>query len=652
MIGMLTDTMPMSPSLPRTRQSPARACSAMDRVLRFCPTPILVLDPDGFILLVSRGFCDVIGLKEEECVRKEFCDVEASILDASFVQKQILSKPDKLIYATKPLRVDGKHWRTKVTPIHDEEEALEYFLVEAEDVTQAEQEKKEMQERLASFETYRILVDTVKDYAIFMLDSTGHIATWNTGAALLKGYKAHEIIGRHFRTFYSQADNDAKIPEMELELAVKDGKFEDSGWRYRKDGSRFFANVVITPSYHNGKLVGFTKVTRDMTEKHAAEARIIAEYEEAAKLKTQFLANMSHEIRSPMHGMLSAMTLLLETGLNAEQMELAGIVEESGSILLHVINDILDYSKLSSGAFQMNSMDMSIKDTIYAVVRSTSIGLKSGIKLKSYIDPKLPEQVNGDPLRLRQVLQNIVVNAVKFTEVGSVEVKATLVEEDHAHVTFLTEVSDTGLGVPVNAAPTLFTPFMQLDNSATKKFQGTGLGLSICKSLVELMGGSIGYRPNPTGMGSIFWFELTMAKAHSPKFNHVADNSAISDLNTVEKRLLLVEDNVVNQKVMAKTLSKLGYNLVDIAENGQQAIYQVQKQQYDLIFMDVSMPVLDGVQATKRIRALGCQVPIVAMTANALKGDRDRFLDAGMSDYLAKPVDRRLLVEVLGRWVI
>ena len=626
----------------------------MDRVLALSSTPTLVLNDSGYVILVSRGFCDVTGLSEENCRRKPFTALlDIEIIDAAFVERQI-QIPKKPKHSTDK-QVGDKFWRTKVSPIFDDEQAnrLLYFVIEAEDVTEDHIEQQKSNELLQSYETYRILVDTVKDYAIFMLDSTGHVATWNTGASLLKRYDAQDIIGKHFRTFYSQADKDAKIPEIELEVAIKEGKFEDSGWRYRKDGSRFWANVVITPSYHHGKLVGFTKVTRDMTEKHAAEAKIIEEYEKAAKLKNQFLANMSHEIRSPMHGMLSAVTLLLETDLSPEQMELAGIVEESGSILLQVINDILDYSKLTSGAFQMNSMDMSIKDTVHAVVRSTSIGLKPNITLTSLIDPKLPDLVNGDPLRLRQVLQNIVVNAVKFTETGSVEVNVTLIEETPSKVTFLTEVSDTGLGVPHAAAPSLFTPFTQLDNSVTKKFQGTGLGLSICKSLVELMGGLIGYRPNPGGVGSIFWFELTMAKVDSGKFNHVVDNNALSNLlPTVRKRILLVEDNIINQKVMAKTLRKLGYNILDIADDGQQAIFKVQIKQYDLIFMDISMPILDGLQATKRIRSLGKDVPIIAMTANALKGDRERFLDAGMSDYLAKPVDRRLLVEILTKWLI
>jgi osomolarity two-component system sensor histidine kinase TcsA len=451
--------------------------------------------------------------------------------------------------------------------------------------------------------------------------------------------------------FYGDEDNAAQIPEMELEVAIHAGKFEDSGWRYRKDGSRFWANVLITPSYRDDILIGFTKVTRDMTERHAAEARLVAEYEDAAKLKTQFLANMSHEIRSPMHGMLSAITLLSEMDLNPEQKELATIIEDSGSILLQVINDILDYSKLSSGAFQLNSIDMSIKDTILAVIRSTETSLKPGLQLQYMIDRNVPDLVNGDPLRFRQVLQNIVVNAVKFTEVGSVDVDVRVTAKDGTTFQILTEITDTGVGIPPQAAEQLFTPFTQLDNSATKKFKGTGLGLSICKSLVELMGGDIGFKRNPSGIGSTFWFQVPMKRSHLLSRNPSVTPTLSIVKAITKRRILLVEDNPVNQNVMVKTLSRLGFAHVDVAEDGQQGVNAFQSSHYDLILMDVSMPVLDGVGATKEIRSSGSQIPIIAMTANALKGDAERFIGAGMSDYIPKPVDRQLLVSLLVKWL-
>lgn len=275
---------------------------------------------------------------------------------------------------------------------------------------------------------------------------------------------------------------------------------------------------------------------------------------------------MSREIRSPNHGMLSAVTLLTETGLNEEQRELAGIVEDSGSILLQVIHDILDYSKLSSG-------DMSFRDTVNAVARSSDIALRPGLQLRTVIDPNVPEMLNGDPLRLRQVLQNMVNNAIKFTEEGYVEVKVWVVKEEGPLVEVMTEITDTGVGVPPQSVSLLFTPFTQLDNSPTKKHKGTGLGLSICKSLVEVMGGNVGFRANPAGKGSCFWFTVAMTKAESRPRNHFTDDSTSSMIKaTTGKRHLLVEDNPVNQKVMAQTLRRLGFADVAVAEDGQQGI--------------------------------------------------------------------------------
>src|SRR5271170_6580224 len=628
----------------------------MDLILRLSPVPTIVLNPSCRIEQVSRGFCDVSGLIDSDCVGRPLYDLERQLpfLDATSVQldikQAVTSRRPSTTEAIQSL--DDTFWRTRITPIYETSNELIYVLLEFEDVTADCIKLQSLKDQLTDADIYRLLVNTVKDYAIFLLDSTGHIATWNTGASLLKQYKAEEVIGRHFSMFYGDEDNAAQIPEMELEVATHAGKFEDSGWRYRKDGSRFWANVLITPSYRDNILIGFTKVTRDMTERHTAEARLVAEYEEASKLKTQFLANMSHEIRSPMHGMLSAITLLSEMDLNPEQKELAAIIEDSGSILLQVINDILDYSKLSSGAFQLNSIDMSIKDTVLAVIRSTETSLKPGLQLQYMIDRNVPDLVNGDPLRFRQVLQNIVVNAVKFTEIGSVDVDVRVTAKDGTTFQILTEVTDTGVGIPPQAAEQLFTPFTQLDNSATKKFKGTGLGLSICKSLAELMGGDIGFRRNPSGIGSTFWFQVPMKRSRLLSRNPSVTPITLSIVKAItQRRILLVEDNPVNQNVMVKTLSRLGFAHVDVAEDGQQGVNAFQTSNYDLILMDVSMPVLDGVGATKEIRSSGSQIPIIAMTANALKGDAERFIGAGMSDYIPKPVDRQLLVSLLVKWL-
>ncbi|KAF2637641.1 hypothetical protein P280DRAFT_406259 [Massarina eburnea CBS 473.64] len=539
------------------------------------------------------------------------------------------------------------------------------------DVTDAHLKQVELQEKMYANDTFRILVETVKDYAIFMLDPAGNVATWNAGAKGFKGYTKSEVIGKHFSTFYSQEDRDNGKPARELVTALRDGRVEDEGWRYRKDGTRFWANVIITPIFRDDVLLGFSKVTRDLSERRKAESSLIDAYEEASKLKSEFLANMSHEIRTPMHGMLSALTLLLDTQLDPEQMELARVIEESGEILLQVINDILDYSKLASGSFSISHDIISVPDIIQSVFRAHQKCCKPEVLLESKIDPQLTRAAEGDSLRYRQIVQNLLSNAVKFTEEGYVRINAALESEDDDAFVVMTEVIDSGIGVPDAATGDLFTPFMQFDNSATKRYKGTGLGLSICKNLAELMGGRIGFRPNPTGAGSIFWFtsklkkvqQITTITSHLPtrptlSTNHPSPISPtilppFSEIKhaAINKRILLAEDNPINRTVMVKLLTSLGFSDIDLATNGGEAVSlclgAAAVDPYDIVLMDINMPVLDGVQATRKIRESGLGTPIVAMTANALKGHAESYIAKGMSGYVAKPVDRKVMVKVL-----
>ncbi|KAI4691233.1 uncharacterized protein J4E84_003524 [Alternaria hordeiaustralica] len=530
------------------------------------------------------------------------------------------------------------------------------------DITEEHQRQLEFRERSYQNETFQLLVATIKDYAIFMLDPTGHVATWNAGAQGFKGYTPAEIIGKHFSAFYSQEDRENDKPFRELRDALRDGRCEDEGWRFRKDGSRFWANVVITPVYKDDILLGFSKITRDLTERRKAEKSLIAAYEEASKLKSEFLANMSHEIRTPMHGMLSALTLLLDTKLDNNQQELANIIKESGDVLLQLIDDFLDFSKLASGSFSISNDIISVKDIIQSVFRAHQTCQRPEVKLEIDMDDNLPSSAEGDSLRYRQVVQNLLSNATKFTEQGYVRIVARLQKEDQEYFTILTEVIDSGIGVPASGSQTLFTPFTQIDNSTTKRYKGTGLGLSICKSLAERMGGSIGFHPNPEGPGSVFWFTAKLKRCKQLKALEVlqeglaglsipspvvADPMETLKIVAPDKRLLLAEDNIINRKVMTRMLAGMGFNNVDTAPDGKEAVSKVSINEYDLILMDVNMPVQDGLSATQEIRANGLHVPIVAMTANALKGQAESYIAKGMTGYIAKPVDRSLLVKLL-----
>lgn len=555
----------------------------------------------------------------------------------------------------------SSYFTLRMTPIFDGA-TLIYMILEAQNVTKDHAESRACNKQAYINETYRTLLDTVKDYAIFMLDTDGRIATWNSGAVVLKGYSADEIIGQHFSAFYSNEDCRLEKPARELEVCLRDGKVEDEGWRYRQDGSRFWANVLITPVHQFGHHVGFAKVTRDLTERKAAEARLIAAFEESSKLKSEFLANMSHEIRTPMNGMLLALTTLTETDLDQQQHELASIIEDSSCVLLQVINDVLDYSKLSSGAFSLHSDVLDIRTVIEAVVRNCKAALKPGVQLTSYIPEDLPRYVKGDSLRYRQVLQNLVGNAVKFTEAGSVRIHTSFAIDQETPDTYniLTEVIDTGIGVPSDATNTLFTPFTRFAETCTQQYQGTGLGLSICKGLAELMNGTVGFRHNSEGQGSVFWVTARMGRmdANSKRVSGLSAEEAFDPTEEIrkvapQKHILLVEDNMVNQMVMRKLLHSVGFERVDTAWDGAQAVRLIQQRplSYNAVLMDVNMPVLNGLDATARIRDLQIDVPIIALTGNALKGDAETYLEKGMNDYLAKPIHRQQLLRMLWKWI-
>lgn len=656
-------------------------------LIRFTPAPTVILDASLFVRHVS----DSLVQSKTSVVRCLDCLLtflsyvivsEASdrvklvgrhaddIFDVKFTIPAFASARELVSTAcrtgklqqTKVVTDKGIAWNLRAVPII-RQGTLRCVQMEFFDITEEHRRQLEFRERSYQNETFQLLVATIKDYAIFMLDPTGHVATWNAGAQGFKGYMPSEIIGKHFSTFYSQEDRDNDKPGRELRDALRDGRCEDEGWRFRKDGSRFWANVVITPVYKDNVLLGFSKVTRDLTERRKAENSLIAAYEEASKLKSEFLANMSHEIRTPMHGMLSALTLLLDTKLDNNQRELTRIIQESGDVLLQLIDDFLDFSKLASGSFSISNDIISVSDVIQSVFRAHQTCHSPDVKLEIELDDNLPRSAEGDSLRYRQIVQNLLSNATKFTEQGYVRIVARLQKEDQDYFTILTEVIDSGIGVPASGSQTLFTPFTQIDNSTTKRYKGTGLGLSICKSLAELMGGNIGFHPNPEGPGSVFWFTARLKKCNQLKALEVLQEGmaglkisspAVADPMetlksvTANKRLLLAEDNAINRKVMTRMLAGLGFDEVDTAADGKEAVSKaLQKPGYDLILMDVNMPIQDGLSATKDIRAKGLQVPIVAMTANALKGQAESYIAKGMTGYIAKPVDRTLLVKLL-----
>ncbi|KAJ5569509.1 uncharacterized protein N7459_008939 [Penicillium hispanicum] len=657
------------PSQPATPDATIAASDPMCRIYRRTPTPTIVLDGSLRIVEASDSHLALFNHDRNQLLGTSIYDLAPRIVPAP----DVASLSGALGAAIAMQEVQGidtifvpeckSNFSMRVTPIF-ENDALIYVLLEATRLKSHRQAGPAVTEQAHFDETYKILVDNVKDYAIFMLDVCGQIATWNAGAAILKGYTTAEILGQHFSVFYGDGDRQANKPARELEVCLREGKVEDEGWRYRKDGTRFWANVLITAIYQSGRHVGFVKVTRDLTERKAAEARLIDAFEESAKVKTEFLANMSHELRTPMNGMFLALAMLLRTPLTDNQREYASIFQDSTSILLQVINDVLDYSKLSSGSFSLTTEVLDVPSVVDAVMRNCQPSLKPGVKLATSVAPGFPQSVKGDPLRFRQVLQNLVGNAVKFTERGYVQIDAsyTLDEVDPCACDMVIQVIDSGIGVPEDAVSTLFTPFTRFADSATKRYQGTGLGLSICKSLAELMNGAVGFHANPNGPGSVFWLtakmNCTSATPRRSRCEATPTSESASDPSerlheaAYQKQILLVEDNKVNQTIMLKLLASLGFGCVDAAWDGSEAVRMVKQKPlaYKVILMDINMPVMDGLKATEKIRQINPDVPIIALTGNALKGDAETYLASGMNDYIAKPLHRQQLVNLLWKW--
>ncbi len=380
--------------------------------------------------------------------------------------------------------------------------------------------------------------------------------------------------------------------------------------------------------------------------------------EAAAEAKAIFLANMSHEIRTPMNGIIGMVDILKRTPLSDEQKEYLQIIESSGENLLTIINDILDYSKIEAGRIELEKIPLDLKLEVNNVIKILQIQAdRKGLPIKLNIEDNVPQYFIGDPVRIKQILINLINNAIKFTEEGEIRVHIENhgIKENKAELLF--KVTDTGIGIPEEGKKRLFQSFSQVDKSTTRKFGGTGLGLAISKNLSEMMGGEIGVE-SETGVGSTFWFTLKLELTDKETYKESRKNDNVSKLKEKVKmklNILLAEDNPINQKVAVVNLNNMGHK-VDIAKNGKEAVEKFSRNEYDLIFMDIQMPEMDGIEATKKIReiekerSVSRKIPIIAMTANTMEGDRENYLQSGMNDYVSKPFKQNELIAIFSKY--
>ena len=493
--------------------------------------------------------------------------------------------------------------------------------------------------------------------AIYLKDRTGRYVRFNRAFEELFGIVRSHWFGK---TVFELVPGDAAamMHQKDLDLFER-GEVQtyEAAFTNRKTGALREGLYWKAPlTNERGEITGLVGTILDVTDRNRVNSELREakhQAEVANKAKSDFLANMSHEIRTPMNGVIGMTDLALDTTLNDAQREYLSVVKSSAQALMVILNDILDFSKIEAGKLQVESVLFSpagiIQDTLKAVIARAE---KKGLTVQCAMDADLPASTFGDPGRIRQVLTNLCDNAIKFTEKGGITVEARRGRlANHQHELHLC-VRDTGIGIPESKLSSIFGAFNQADTSTTREYGGTGLGLTICARLVELMGGKIWVKSEP-GQGSAFHFTVRLlavdASNDAPSLtaNRATSASHLNETPSPSRslRILLVEDNVVNQKLAMVLLKKWGHDC-SLAQNGQEAVNLFPTQAWDLILMDMQMPVMGGLEATRLIRAsepAGHRTPILAMTANAMATDRQACLDAGMDDHLSKPLNAKAL---------
>ncbi|WP_019637612.1 PAS domain S-box protein [Paenibacillus fonticola] len=513
------------------------------------------------------------------------------------------------------------------------------------DITERKNIERKIQETV---ERYTSLKKYNHD-AVFSLDLEGNIINANDMAVKMTGYAIEEMAGKSFSRFIGE-----KYVKRILKESINDPSIEKLIDKlHNKHGETVEVLTTIAPIIVNSENVGFYIIAKDITE----QKRLLIAKEAAEstnKAKSEFLAMMSHEIRTPMNGVIGMTDLLLEaTELDDTQREYLDIIRKSGDTLLSIINDILDFAKIESGKSVLHKETFDIRKCISETLDVlTPKAREKGLTMEYNVHPEIPEALIGDPDRLKQIFLNLVGNAVKFTFNGGVSITVDLAERKEGCVRLKIVVKDTGIGIPKDKISHLFEPFSQLDHFMTRNYEGTGLGLAITKRLIGLMDGDIWIQP-AEGQGAVFAFHIALREpAKNFAAGQGAELSFLDRMHGPALNILVAEDNEINQIVLKKMLERLGHQIT-IVSNGIEVIQKIAYEPFDLIFMDVHMPELNGLDATRVIKET---VPadkwpiIIAVTANALKGDRENCLNAGMDDYISKPIKSTAIAEMIAKY--
>ena len=629
---------------------------------------IFMLDPAGHVLTWNAGAERFKGYRAHEIIGSHF---------SRFYPSEALARglpAHELEVAARVGSFEDEGWRVRkdgsqfwanvvITAMRDADGTLIGYSKVTRDLTQRRNHEEQLR---LSEERFRLLVEGVGEYAIFMLDVNGHVATWNVGAQRIKGYAADEIIGQHIRNFYPPQARDGGWPEHELQQAAETGSFVDTGWRLRKDGSQIWVNVTITALRDaGGRLLGFAKLTRDLTDSKRMEAMTLATEEreqlleaersarmaaqQATRVKDEFLATLSHELRTPLSAILGWTQILLRDDGTPADSQRRGIqvIDRNARAQVQLIDDLLDLNRIMAGKIRLDLRQVALPDVVQRAIDSAMPAAQAkDIQVRSLLDPACTA-VTGDSARLQQVVWNLLSNAIKFTRKGG-QVQV-LLQRVNSHIEL--SVADTGIGMPASFLPQVFDRFSQRDSSTTRTHGGLGLGLAICKQLVELHGGTIRVASPGEGHGSTFHVELPVSlRQEDPTREHPSvggesvETGALPRLDGVH--VFAIDDEPDAREVLTRVLEGQGA-VVAVFSSAPDALAALQATRPGIIVSDIGMPEMDGYQMIRTLRASEpreSRIPALALTAFARGEDRKRSLQAGFQAHLAKPFDVAELV--------
>ena len=650
----------MAEALHRTEVALRAQRSLLRTVLDESPDFIILKDHKGDFLLCNKPVADFYGTTPEAMVGKHDGDFSATPEQAAFFRENVLrimaEGRTEVVYeqSTDDSTGELRYFKSIKKPFMGADGKMQ-ILVIAHDVT----DLRRAQAQVAESEQRLSFVLQATGEGVWDWDLTTNALMHNQRWYELLGYGPEDMSGTVDDFFRSLLDEEREEITRAVERCLRgEGPYHHEHRMRCRDGRVIWVldrgDVALrAPDGQPLRMVGSFA---DITHRKAVEQALIdakTQAEAASRAKSAFLANMSHEIRTPMNGVIGMTSLLLDSELSEEQRDCAETIRQSGEALLSLINEILDFSRIEAGKLELERQPFSAREVLDACYNLfMPEARRKGLTLTRELDPTLPGTLLGDANRVKQVLVNLLSNAVKFTPEGSVGLRVTVQEQTPEVCRLRLEIHDTGIGISASGLDKLFKPFSQVDAASNRQYGGTGLGLSICKRLVDAMQGSIGVASLP-GAGSTFWFELPLEHVRQDRQGHPA--VAPERRGTVRGRVLLVEDNPVNEKLALAILRRQSLQ-ADSAHNGEEALAALRANRYDLVLMDCQMPVMDGYDATRRIRAGEAgeparTVPIVALTANAMPEDVRRCTEAGMNDHIAKPITIATLAAALTRWL-